>query len=90
MQSRWCGLWFTLLLRRLPFVPQSETSVPGSQVGVGVCVCAQLRLILTTPQTAAHQEIHGISQVRMMEWAAVSYSKESSQPKDQTCISWHW
>ena len=28
---------------------------------------------------------HGILQVRMPEWVAISYSRGSSQLKDQTC-----
>ena len=35
--------------------------------------------------------VHGISQARMLEWVAISYSRGTSQPRDQThvsCISW--
>jgi len=28
--------------------------------------------------------IHGISQARILEWVAVSFSRESSQPRDQS------
>ena len=31
--------------------------------------------------------VHGISQVRILEWVAISYSKGSSRPKDQTQFS---
>ena len=31
--------------------------------------------------------VHGISQARMLEWAAISSSRGSSQPRDQTPIS---
>ena len=34
-----------------------------------------------TPWTAAH---HGISQARILEWAAISFSRGSSQPRDRT------
>ena len=30
---------------------------------------------------------HGISQARILEWVATSYSRGSSWPKDQTCVS---
>ena len=40
---------------------------------------------------------HGILQVRILEWVAISSSRGSSQPRDQTCISctgrqvlYHW
>ena len=31
--------------------------------------------------------LHGILQARILEWVAISFSKGSSQPRDQTCIS---
>ena len=41
--------------------------------------------------------IHGISQARILEWVAISFSRGSSWPRDQTCIFWfgrdtlyHW
>ena len=32
--------------------------------------------------------VHGISQTRMLEWVAISFSRGSSQPREQTRISW--
>ena len=31
--------------------------------------------------------VHGIFWARMLDWAAISYSRGSSQPRNQTCIS---
>ena len=31
--------------------------------------------------------VHGIFQARILEWAAVSFSRESSQPRDRTRVS---
>ena len=31
--------------------------------------------------------VHGISQVRILEWVAISFSRESSWHRDQTCVS---
>ena len=31
--------------------------------------------------------VHGIVQARILEWVAIFYSRVSSQPRDQTCIS---
>ena len=31
--------------------------------------------------------IHGTSQVRILGWVAISLSRGSSQPRDQTCVS---
>ena len=31
--------------------------------------------------------LHGISQVRILEWVAISFSRGSSQPRDQSWVS---
>ena len=31
--------------------------------------------------------VHGISQARILEWVAISFSRGSSQPRDGTCVS---
>ena len=31
--------------------------------------------------------VHGISQTRILEWDAISFSRRSSRPRDRTCIS---
>ena len=48
--------------------------------------CVQLFLI---PWTVAYQapSIHGILQARVLEWAAISFSRGSSRPRDQTWVS---
>ena len=33
--------------------------------------------------------LHGAFQARTLEWAAISSSRGSSQPRDQTPVSWH-
>ena len=44
---------------------------------------------LSTPWTVAHQAppSMGFSQARILEWAAISFTRGSSQPRDWTCIS---
>ena len=32
--------------------------------------------------------VHGISQARTVEWAAISFFRGSSQPRDRTCVSY--
>ena len=32
--------------------------------------------------------VHGIVQARILEWVAISSSRGSSWPRDQTCVSW--
>ena len=43
----------------------------------------------STPWTVSHQasSVHGISQARILEWVAIFFSRESSQPRDKTCVS---
>ena len=56
-----------------------------------MCVLGRVWLFATTC-TVAHQappgkEKHGIFQARILQWVAISFSRGSSQPKDQTRIS---
>ena len=50
-----------------------------------------LQLCLTFCNSTDHSpkgsSVHGILQARILEWVAISFSRVSSQPKDQTCIS---
>ena len=55
----------------------------------------QLCLTLCDPMdySLPGSSVHAILQARILEWVAVSFSRGSSQPRDQTCvscISWHW
>ena len=55
-----------------------------------MCVRAQSCLSLCHPMDCnpPDSSVHGIFQARILEWFAISYSRESSQPKEQTRISW--
>ena len=64
---------------------------------VCVCVCRRMRVCahsvmsnsLWPPWTAAHQGsfVHGILQVRALEWVAIPLSRGSLQPRDWTHVS---
>ena len=64
-------------------------------VCVSVCVClracsvAESCTILCDPLDCSPpvSSVYGIIQERILEWAAISYSRGSSQPRDQTHIS---
>ena len=52
-----------------------------------------------TPWTVLCQDLllHGISQARILEWVAISFSRGSSRPRDLNCVScpsrqvlYHW
>ena len=51
-----------------------------------VCAYAQSCLTLCSPMdySPPGSSVHGISQGRILEWVAISYSKESSQPRNRT------
>ena len=55
---------------------------------MSVCVFSHVWL-LATPQICRlpGSSVHGISQARILEWVAISSSRESSWPRDWTCIS---
>ena len=53
------------------------------------CVCVQLCLTLCNPRDCNPQgsSVHGIFQTRILEWVAISYSRGSSWPRNQTWVS---
>ena len=60
---------------------------------INTCVCAMLLqscLTLCDPTDCSlpGSSVHGILQARILEWAAMPSSRGSSQPRDQTCISY--
>ena len=62
-------------------------------LGVSVCVCAQsLQLYLTLcdpiDSRLPDSSVHGIFQARILECIAISFSRVSSQPRDQTPVSY--
>ena len=69
-------------------------------VCVYVCTCVHARIhteslshsVLSvcdpTDCSLPGSSVHGISQARIMKWAAISFSRVSSQPRDQTQVSY--
>ena len=55
-----------------------------------MCVHAQSCLTLRDPMDSrpSSSSAHGILQARILEWVVVSYSRESSQPRNWTHVSW--
>ena len=58
-----------------------------------MCVCVKLLqscLTLCDPMDCSPpgSSVHGILQARILEWVAISFFRGSSQPRDQTCISY--
>ena len=79
---------FSLLTSRLPFLLWTsalnmQNAAPGNDYRCDPwCVHAQLCLTLWDPMdyNPPGSSIHGISQARMLEWAAISFSRWSSWP----------
>ena len=54
-----------------------------------VCQSLSRVQLFVTPWIVAHQApVHGILQARVLEWVAISFSRGSSRPRDQTQVSW--
>ena len=55
-----------------------------------VCVCGQLCLTLCDPMDCSPQgsSVHGISQARILEWVAISFSRGSSWPSLLHLLHW--
>ena len=58
-----------------------------------VCVCAKSVLTCLTlwdPMDCSPpgSSVHGILQARILEWVAMSFSRQSSQPRDRTHVSY--
>ena len=55
-----------------------------------VCMHTQSCLTLCNPIDCIPQgsSVHGISQARILEWVAISFSRASSQSRDRTLVSW--
>ena len=63
-------------------------------VCVCTCVCVHVHVQLcptlcdSTDCCPPCSSVHGIFQIRLLEWVAISFSNESSQSRDWTCGSW--
>ena len=58
----------------------------------GACVHAKLlqsypTVCDTMDYSLPGSSVHGVLQARIQEWVAIPFSRDSSQPRDQTCIS---
>ena len=69
--------------------PISEVMIIISIIIEFLCSDAQSCPTLCDPMDCSlpDSSVHGISQARILEWVAISSSRGSSQPRDQTHIS---
>ena len=68
----------------------SQQGTPSVQRAVCVCVLVPplcLTLCDTKDYSQPGSSVHGFLHARILEWLPISFSRGSSQPKDQTLIS---
>ena len=60
-------------------------------VCVCVCVCVLSGSVMSDwdpmDYSLPGSSVHGIFEVRILEWVAISYTRDSPQPRDQTHVS---
>ena len=80
-QEYWNRLPFPFL-RDLPD-PEIKPAAPELVKATQLC----LTLFDTMEYSLPGSSVHGILQARILEWVAVPFSRESSQPRDRTQVS---
>ena len=79
--------------------PREQSSNSSTHPAACVCSVIQSSLTLCNPIdfSPPGTSVHGILQERILEWVAISFSRGSSRPRDQTHISctgrqilYHW
>ena len=80
---------FTFIKKLFSFSSLSSIRVVSSACLKVKIEVAQLCLTLHGPMDCSlpGSSAHGIFQARVLEWVAISFSRGSSWPRDQTCVS---
>ena len=86
------GRTFTLPKKSLsPCYLLSLSAPGGGPIGIFIVVIQSLSLVrlFGDPMDSSPLgcSVHGISQARILEWVAISFSKRSSRPRDRTQVS---
>ena len=56
---------------------------------LGMCVCSVVSKSLPRmDRSPPGSSVHGIFQARILKWVTISYSRGSSPPRDQICVSY--
>ena len=96
-----CHKWHHAVVHQpLKLASFTHNNVPDSHLGLQVVFYSISHVQLScnpVDHTQLGSSVHGISQARILEWVAISFSWGSSQPKDWTCVScisrqilYHW
>ena len=87
--------WVDILFSRGPSWPRNQTQVSYTAGAFLICRAIRKALVPQSYMTLCDSmdcsptgfSVHGILQVRIMEWVAISFSRWSSRPRDQTQVS---
>ena len=60
-----------------------------SPIDVVVDLLSCVRLFCDLMYSLQGSSVHGISQARILEWVAISFTRASSLPRNQTCVSFN-
>ena len=79
--------------QHIPWYLLRSWDIDLEKVFCSVCLCVCVRSISQSCPTLCNpldcspsrSSVHGISQARILQWVAISYSRGSSWHKDQTC-----
>ena len=94
--KQWFSTWgeFDNIWKHFWLSQQGGGTASNGQRPVLVCACvcsvAQLCVTLCGLMDCSPRgsSVHGILQARILEWVAISSSRETSWPRDQTSTSW--
>ena len=81
-----------LELKEQPKIQGQDVHLFSNSESQGACVCAKslqscLTLCDAMDSSPPGSSVHGILQARILQWAAMSSSRASSQPRDQINVS---
>ena len=74
----------------------AEEAAPGrgltqavlrTELALSMCVLSHFSCVPLFATLGAIASVHGILQAKTLEWVAMPPSRESSQPRDRTCVS---
>ena len=90
--ERWGTPWISLPQQLLctfkTFLPaHTETSLFHLTLAFPVLMLSCFWFLRSHNCSLPGPSVHGILQARIVEWVAIPFSRESSQPRDWTCIS---
>ena len=88
------GSWYSKTLPPLQFGLFNESPISFTEQGSELCSCHCLVTTLC-PALCNYMDcsppgsaVHGTSEARILEWVTISFSRVSSWPRDQTCVSY--